>query len=159
MRVHDNVGENVGLFSHHAIRNIVEMEQITEEIGNNPQSLRWARRIAVCCQCSSLNRDVSEITRWRKSKNMYLKTAQGILATGAQFGAPVNEPVGGISSDPVTIGMVGHWECAVADKVGEGDVYRGSLAANDGRVDRRDRFVGRHGSSNTCSSHEDRWGM
>ena len=36
--IHNEVGESIGFFGHHVIRDVIQMEQITKEVCNDPHS-------------------------------------------------------------------------------------------------------------------------
>lgn len=52
--VHNSVGEVVGLVGQHAVGDVIEMEEVTEEISNNAHAFGWAVGVAPSSQQSSL---------------------------------------------------------------------------------------------------------
>ena len=54
MSVHDSISKDVCLVSQHSVGDVVEMEEIAEEVGNNAHALGWAVGVAPSGQQSSL---------------------------------------------------------------------------------------------------------
>lgn len=46
MSVHDGISEEVGLLGQHPVGDIVEVEEVAKEIGNNAHAFGWAVGVA-----------------------------------------------------------------------------------------------------------------
>ena len=52
--VHDSISKEVGLLGQHPVRDVVEMEEVAKEIGNDAHAFGWAVGVAPSGQQSSL---------------------------------------------------------------------------------------------------------
>ena len=52
--VHDSISKEVGLLGQHSVGDVVEMEEVAEEISNDPHAFRGAVWVAPSSQQSSL---------------------------------------------------------------------------------------------------------
>lgn len=52
--VHDRISEDVGFASHHAVTDVVEVEEVVHEVADNSEAVGRAAGVAVCGKFSSL---------------------------------------------------------------------------------------------------------
>ncbi len=113
--VHDRVGQNVGLAGHHAVADIVEMEEVVHEVADDSKAFGGRVGVAVSSEFPSL------------------KAPKSLPGLGREVGAHRIKPSNGLESYLIALGMICEGELAMRDEIGKYEGRRRSLGVGDER--------------------------
>ncbi len=99
--VHDGVSEDIGLAGHHAVTDVVEVEEVVHEVADNSEAVGRAAGIAICREFPSL------------------KAPKSLPGLGREVWAQSVEPCNRLESYSIPLRVVGKGEFAVGDKIRE----------------------------------------